>query len=51
MVTHPYIDPGTGSIVVQVLIGSIAAILVSIGMFWKQVRAIISSLLSRIKKE
>lgn len=38
-VTHPYIDPGTGSIVLQAIIGAFAAGLVAMGMFWKQIRA------------
>lgn len=31
---HAYLDPGTGSMIVQVIIGGIAAGLVAFKMFW-----------------
>ena len=49
-VLHTYIDPGTGSIVLQALIGAFAAVLVAIGMFWKQIKAFVGNLFSRSKK-
>jgi len=49
-VLHAYIDPGTGSIVLQALIGAFAAVLVAIGMFWKQIKAFVGNLFSRSKK-
>jgi len=48
-VTHFYIDPGTGSIVLQTIIGGFAAALVAIGMFWKQIKAFVGRLWSRFK--
>lgn len=36
---HAYIDPGTGSMFLQALIAGIAACSVSVGMFWKRIRA------------
>ena len=45
-----YIDPGTGSIVLQAVIGGFAAVLVAIGMFWKQIKASVGNLFSRSKK-
>ena len=48
-VTHSYIDPGTGSIVLQAVIGAFAAVLVAIGMFWKQIKAFLGRLFSRFK--
>jgi hypothetical protein len=45
-----YIDPGTGSIVLQAVIGAFAAVLVAIGMFWKQIKAFVKNLFSRSKK-
>jgi hypothetical protein len=47
--THFYIDPGTGSIVIQAVIGGFAAVLVAIGMFWKQIKAFVFNLFSRFK--
>jgi hypothetical protein len=49
-VVHAYIDPGTGSIVLQAVIGALAAVLVAIGMFWKQIKAFVKNLFSRSKK-
>ena len=49
-VVDAYIDPGTGSIVLQALIGGFAAVLVAIGMFWKQIKAFVKNLFSRSKK-
>ena len=34
-----YLDPGTGSMIVQALIAAVAAVSVSIGIFWKRLRA------------
>ena len=47
---HAYIDPGTGSIVLQAVIGALAAVVVAIGMFWKQIKAFVKNLFSRSKK-
>ena len=41
---HFYIDPGTGSLVIQAVIGAFAAVLVAIGMFWKQIKAFFGNL-------
>jgi hypothetical protein len=48
---HPYIDPGTGSIVLQAVIGGLVAGLVAIGLFWKRVKAFLSGLFSRGRKQ
>ena len=50
-VVHAYIDPGTGSIVLQAVIGGFAAVLVAIGMFWKQIKAFVGNLFHRSKPE
>jgi membrane associated rhomboid family serine protease len=47
----PYIDPGTGSIVIQAVIGGLVAGLVAIGLFWKRVKAFFSRLFSMGRKE
>ncbi len=49
-VVDAYIDPGTGSIVLQAVIGAFAAVLVAIGMFWKQIKAFVVNRVSRSKK-
>ncbi len=47
--THFYIDPGTGSLVLQAVIGAFAAVLVAIGMFWKQIKAFLGRMFSRLE--
>lgn len=34
-----YLDPGTGSMIVQAVIAGIAAISVSVGIFWKRLKS------------
>lgn len=36
---HAYIDPGTGSIMLQVLIGILVGLLFSLKMFWKKIKS------------
>lgn len=45
-VVDAYIDPGTGSLVIQALIGALAAGVVAIGVFWKQIKAFVKGLFS-----
>ena len=47
---QPYIDPGTGSIVIQTVIGAVAAVAVAMAMFWKQIKHFVSGLFTRSKK-
>lgn len=49
-VVHAYIDPGTGSIVIQAVIGAFAAVVVAIVMFWRQIKAFVRNLFSGSKK-
>ena len=45
-----YIDPGTGSLIIQFVIGSLIGGLFLLKVFWGKVSAFLGSLLSRIKK-
>jgi hypothetical protein len=36
---YAYIDPGAGSMIIQAVIAAIAVASVSIGMFWRRLRA------------
>ena len=36
---HAYLDPGTGSMLIQGLLAAIAAASVSIGIFWRRLRS------------
>ena len=40
---HAYLDPGTGSMLLQGLIGGIAVASVAIGGYWSKVKAFFSS--------
>ena len=44
---HAYIDPGTGSMIIQAVIAAIAVASVSIGIFWRRVRAFFERLFGR----
>ncbi len=35
---HAYLDPGTGSMLVQALLATVAAVSVSMGLFWRRIR-------------
>jgi uncharacterized membrane protein AbrB (regulator of aidB expression) len=41
---HAYIDPGTGSIMLQVLIGILVGLLFSLKMFWKKIKSFFKGL-------
>ncbi len=44
---HAYLDPGTGSYVVQLLVGGLLGGLFALGMFWRRVVAFIKHLFKR----
>jgi O-antigen/teichoic acid export membrane protein len=48
-VTHFYIDPGTGSLVLQAVIGGLVAAGVAVGMFWRRIKAFLGRFFSRFK--
>ena len=39
---HAYMDPGTGSLLLQVLLGGVAGLLVYVRMSWKKIKTILS---------
>ena len=39
--THAYLDPGTGSMMLQVILGGIAAVGVAIKLYWHKLRVAI----------
>jgi len=45
--TYAYLDPGTGSMVIQAVIAALAAVGVSIGVFRVRVKAFLSRLVGR----
>ncbi|MDH5695679.1 MAG: hypothetical protein OEZ00_03610 [Dehalococcoidia bacterium] len=47
---HAYIDPGTGSLIIQVLIAAFVGGLFLIKVFWRKVKAFFSNFFSKAKK-
>jgi hypothetical protein len=48
---YAYLDPGTGSIVLQAIIGGVAMVGATISVYWRKVRKFAASLFSGRKKE
>jgi hypothetical protein len=48
---YAYIDPGTGSMMLQALLAVVAAVSVSIGIFWRRIRLFFNRFLERNKDE
>ena len=48
---YAYLDPGTGSMVVQAVIAVVAAVSVSIGIFWRHLRSFFSRIFSQKSSE
>ena len=46
-----YLDPGTGSIIIQVVIGVAVGGLAAVGIFWTRGRTFLKNLLSRDKQD
>ena len=49
--SHAYLDPGTGSIILQAVIGVAVGGLFAVGLFWSRVKAFFRNLFSRGEKE
>ncbi len=46
-----YIDPGSGSMVIQIIIASLLGGIVAIKMFWQNIISFIKSLFKKTEKE
>ena len=46
---HAYIDLGSGSFLIQILLGSLFAFLFGLKLFWQRLTASMSRLLSRLR--
>ena len=44
---HAYIDPGTGGLIIQSLIGLLAGALAMLGIFWKRVTMAVKNMFKR----
>ena len=49
--SHAYIDPGSGSIIIQVLIASFVGIAYTAKIFWKQIIEFVKKVIKSIKKK
>jgi hypothetical protein len=38
---HAYLDPGTGSILVQLLLGGVAGVLAIVKLYWRRLRLLV----------
>ena len=47
---HAYLDPGSGSIILQALIAFLAGVGTFISVYWKKIKNLISNILQKIKK-
>jgi len=47
--THAYLDPGTGSYIIQILFGALVGGLFILKTYWLKIMAIIQSLVKRFK--
>ena len=49
--SYAYIDPGTGSMLVQAVLAAVAVASVSIGIFWRRIRSFLDRLFNRNRDE
>ena len=48
---HAYLDPGTGSIILQAIVGAFAAFFTSIYIFWAKVKNFYKKIFKKNKKK
>jgi hypothetical protein len=48
---HAYLDPGTGSVLFQVLAGAVLASLFAVKMFWYRIKVFVTATIQRRKAE
>ena len=48
---HAYLDPGTGSIILQAILGFIAATAATVSIYWQKFKSIINKILKRDTKD
>ncbi len=46
---HAYLDPGSGSYMLQLIVAGLAGFIISLKMFWRQISAFITNLFSKTK--
>lgn len=48
--SYAYLDPGTGSIILQAILGFIAAAITTLSFYWNKVKTLFSKIFKRDKK-
>ncbi|MBN1635164.1 MAG: hypothetical protein JW920_01545 [Deltaproteobacteria bacterium] len=48
---NAYLDPGTGSMIIQAVIAAVAVVTVSVGIYWRRLKAFLSGLFGRKRDE
>ncbi|HEX7016750.1 MAG TPA: hypothetical protein VF191_14675 [Cyclobacteriaceae bacterium] len=48
---HAYLDPGTGSMIVQAIVGVVAVAGTSVALYWQRVKAGVRALFQKRKSE
>lgn len=48
---HAYIDPGSGSIIIQAIVAAVVGMAVTLKLFWQKIKMSVLSLFSRRQKE
>jgi len=46
-----YLDPGSGSFILQLLIGGILGASLAIKIFWRKIKAFLANLFSRVSRD
>ncbi len=49
-IAYAYLDPGTGSYIIQIIIGAIVGILFTVKIYWKKISLSLSNLFSKKQK-
>ena len=49
--SHAYLDPGTGSVILTAILGTLAALLATVQAYWIKFKKLIIKLLNKSKKE
>ena len=49
--TYAYLDPGTGSIILQAIIGFLAASVTAISIYWSKFKSLISKIFNKRERE
>jgi hypothetical protein len=49
--SHAYLDPGTGSYILQLVVAGIAGALISIKVFWRNIKMFLVSIFYRDKQD